>query len=76
MRRPAAAVPKPAVLPKPPTCECNAPYRCGYVIYKPSQKVFRAVVGRADRRVRFDRNATMNRIEAWSAALAWIDAKC
>ena len=75
MRRPAAAVPKkPAVLPKPPTSERSTPYRCGYVIYKPSHKLFRAVVGRADRRFRFDNGAT--RTEAWREALAWIDAKC
>eukprot|EP00959_Pyramimonas_sp_CCMP1952_P146005 3057278-Pyramimonas_sp.AAC.1 len=75
MLRHAAAAPTPAALPKPPTSERNAPCRCGYVIYKPSQKLFRAVVGRADRRLRFDSDATMHRAEAWRAALAWIDAE-
>ena len=74
MPRPAAAAP--GKLPAAPTSERNTPYRNGYVIYKAATKLFRAVVGRADTRIRFGADRELSRNEAWRAALAWIDAKC
>ena len=66
---------KPSKLPQPPN-EGDPPlsYRAGYVGTSWSSSTYRAVVGRSDRRVRWD-TGVYTRKQAFAAALEFIDER-
>ena len=69
MKSAAAAMKSP---PTPPR-EGSVHYRAGYVLVK--QYMYRAVVARADKRLRWGPDHTLTRKEAWDAALRFIDER-
>jgi hypothetical protein len=59
------------VLP-PPAKAGDLHYRAGYALTQNDKQVYRPVVGRSDKRIKWG-PGVRSRAEAWSAALAFID---